>query len=111
MTYLFSVYAPRHGPGGGNVVHNSFAQALGHLVQLEEVSYTVKHLVVTVRVGVHLLEDCCHVTKDGGVKKGCENTHKIFKREKFNLGKVNRKFEASALNTFCDGRIFKALCW
>ncbi len=35
--YLFSVYTPRHGPGGGNVVHNSFTQAFRHLVEFEEV--------------------------------------------------------------------------
>lgn len=95
VTYLFSVYTPRHGPGRGDVVHDSFTQALGHLVELEEVPDAVQHLMVTIRVGIHLLEDGCHVTKDGGVKKGWEDTEKTRKGEVFIWGKGNRKSEAS----------------
>ena len=69
--YLFSIYTPGHGPGGGDVVHDPLAQALGDLVQLQEVPHAVQHLVVAVGVGVHLLEDGRHVTKDGGVEEGC----------------------------------------
>lgn len=68
-THLLGVDAPWHGPGGGDVVHHPFTQAFRHLVQFEEVSHAVEHLMVTVGVGVHLLEDGGHVTEDGGVEQ------------------------------------------
>lgn len=69
MRYLFSIYAPGHGPGGGDVIHDPLAQPLGHLVEFEEVTDAVQHLVVAVGVGVHLLEDGGHVTEDGGIQE------------------------------------------
>jgi len=75
-THLLGVYSPWHGPGGGDVVHDPFTQALRHLVELQEVADAVDHLVVPIGVGVHLLEDGCHITKDGGVKKSWGNTEK-----------------------------------
>lgn len=72
LRYLFSIYAPGHGPGGCNVVHDPLTQPLRHLVELEEVTDTVQHLMVTICIGIHLLEDGCHVTKDGGVQQGWE---------------------------------------
>jgi len=60
-----------HGPCGGDVIHNPLAQAFGHLVQLEEVPHAVQHLMIAVCVSIHLLEDSCHVTEDGGVEESC----------------------------------------
>lgn len=70
--HLFSVNTVGHGPGGGDVIHNPLAQAFGHLVQLEEVPHAVKHLVIAVSVGIHLLEDSCHITEDGGIEERYE---------------------------------------
>lgn len=67
--HLFSVNTVGHGPGGGDIIHNSLAEAFGHLVQLEEVPHAVKHLVIAVSVGIHLLEDSRHITEDGGVEE------------------------------------------
>ena len=69
VVYLLSVDASGHGPGGGDVVHDPLAQAFRHLVEFEEIPHAVQHLVVTVSVGVHLLEDCGHVTEDGGIQE------------------------------------------
>jgi hypothetical protein len=69
LRYLVCIDASRHGPRGDNVVHDAFAEALGHLVELEEVADAVEHLVVAVGVGVHLLEDGSHVTEDGGIQE------------------------------------------
>lgn len=74
QSYLFCVDAFGHGPGGDNVVHDSLAQSLGNLVQLQKVPDIVEHLVVAVGVGIHLLEDGCDVSKDGGIKKSCKET-------------------------------------
>ena len=68
--YLLCVNASGHGPGGHNVIHDSLAQPLGHLVELQEVPDTVEHLMVPVGVGVHLLENGRHVPKDGGIEEG-----------------------------------------
>lgn len=68
-TCLICIYASRHGPGGHYVVHHSLTKAFGDLVELQEVSHAVEHLVVAVGVGVHLLEDGGHITKDGGVEQ------------------------------------------
>lgn len=67
--HLLSVDTVGHGPRGGDVIHNPLAQAFGHLVELQEVSNAVEHLVISVRVGVHLLENGRHVTEDGGVEE------------------------------------------
>ncbi len=67
--YLVSVNASGHGPGGHNIVHHTLTQAFWDLVEFEEVPYAVKHLMVAVGVGVHLLEDGGDVTKDGGVQQ------------------------------------------
>lgn len=77
--HLFSVNTVGHGPRGGDVIHNPLAQAFGHLVQLEEVPHAVKHLVIAVSVGIHLLEDSCHITEYGGIK---ESYKKQREREK-----------------------------
>lgn len=69
LRYLFSIYASGHGPGGGNVVHDSLAQTFGDLVEFQEVTHAVQHLVVSVSVGIHLLEDCGHVTKYGCIQE------------------------------------------
>ena len=79
LRYLFSIYTTRHRPCGCNVVHDSLAQTLGDLVELQEVSDAVQHLMVAVGVGVHLLEDGRHVTEDCGIKKGWGKTER--KRE------------------------------
>ena len=68
-SHLLRVDALGHGPGGDDVVHHPLAQARGHLVELQEVPDVVEHLVVAVGVGVHLLEDGGHVSKDGGVEQ------------------------------------------
>lgn len=67
--YLFSINTMGHRPGGGDVIHNPLAQAFGHLVELQEIPHAVEHLMVTVSVGVHLLKNSRHVTKDGGVEE------------------------------------------
>jgi len=69
---LVGVDASGHGPGGHDVVHHPLAEALGDLVQLEEVSHAVQHLVVAVGVGVHLLEDGGDVAEDGRVQQRWE---------------------------------------
>lgn len=71
LPHLLSVDASRHGPCGHDVVHHSLAQALRDLVEFEEVSNAVEHLVVTVGIGVHLLEDGGDVPKDGGIQQSC----------------------------------------
>lgn len=70
--YLVCVDASGHGPGGHDVVHHPLAEAFGDLVEFEEVSHTVEHLVVSVGVSVHLLEDGGDVTEDGGVQQRCK---------------------------------------
>lgn len=70
--HLVCVDASRHGPGGHDVVHHPLTQAFGDLVELEEVSYAVDHLMVPVGVGIHLLEDGGDVPKDGGVQQCCK---------------------------------------
>ena len=67
--YLLSIDALGHGPCGHDEVHDSLAQAVGNLVELEEVAHVVEHLVVAVGVGVHLLENGGDISKDGGVQK------------------------------------------
>lgn len=66
--YLVSVDSPGHGPSGDNVVHYSLTKPLRDLVELQEISHTVQHLMVAISVSVHLLEDSGHVPKDGGVQ-------------------------------------------
>ena len=68
-TYLISIYASGHGPSGDYVIHDSFTEALGHLVEFKEVTDTVEHLVIAVGVGVHLLEDGGDVTKNSGIQE------------------------------------------
>ncbi|MEQ2207642.1 hypothetical protein XENOCAPTIV_016203, partial [Xenoophorus captivus] len=70
QSYLLCVDAFGHGPGGDNVVHDTLTEALRNLVELQEVPDVVEHLMVAVCVGIHLLEDGCHISKDGGIKKG-----------------------------------------
>ena len=65
--YLVSVNASGHGPGGYNVIHHSFTEAFGDLIEFEKVSHTVEHLMVAVGVGVHLLEYGGDITEDGGI--------------------------------------------
>lgn len=67
--HLLRVDAFSHGPRGHDVVHHPLAQTFGDLVKFQEVPDIVEHLVVTVGVGVHLLEDGGHVSKDGGVEQ------------------------------------------
>lgn len=67
--YLICVDALGHGPSRDDEVHDSLTQAFGNLVKFEEVAHVVEHLMVTVGVGVHLLEDGGDVSKDGGVKQ------------------------------------------
>lgn len=67
--YLISVNSSGHGPCGDDVVHDPLTEALGNLVELQEVSHTVQHLVVAVGVGIHLLEDGGYITKDGGIEE------------------------------------------
>ena len=81
-THPLRVDALGHGPGGDDVVHDPLAQALGHLVELEEITHVVQHLVVAVGVGVHLLEDGGHVTEDGGVEKGLKDKEREGGRER-----------------------------
>ena len=57
------------GPRGDDVVHDPFAERLGHVVQLHELPDAVEHVVVAARRAVHLLEDRRHVTEDGGVQQ------------------------------------------
>ena len=73
--HLLRVDAFGHGPGGDDVVHHALAQPLGNLVELQEVPHVVEHLVVAVGVGVHLLEDGGHVSKDGGVEQSWRGWH------------------------------------
>lgn len=68
-SHLLCVDAFGHGPGGDDVVHHTFTQALGNLVELQEVPDVVEHLVVAVGVGVHLLKDGGHVSKNGGIEQ------------------------------------------
>lgn len=74
VPYLLCVDASRHRPGGHDVVHDSLTQPFGHLVELQEIPDTVEHLVVPVGVGVHLLENGCHVPEDGGIEKSWRHT-------------------------------------
>lgn len=69
QSHLLCVDAFRHGPCGDDVVHHPFAQALGNLIELQEVPDIVEHLMVAVGVGIHLLEDGGHISKDGGIKE------------------------------------------
>lgn len=66
---LVSVDALGHGPGGDDEVHDPLAQTLGDLIEFEEVAHVVEHLVVAVRVGVHLLEDGGDVSEDGRIQQ------------------------------------------
>lgn len=68
IRYLVSVDSPRHGPSGDNVVHDSLTQPFRDLVELQEISHTVQHLMVAVSVRIHLLEDSGHISKDGGIQ-------------------------------------------
>ena len=63
------VDALRYGPGRDDVVHDSLAQRLGHVVQLHELSHAVENLVISPGRRVHLLEDRRHVSEDGGVEQ------------------------------------------
>lgn len=67
--YLLCVDASGHGPGRHDVIHDALTQSLGNLVELQEVPDTVEHLMIPVGVGVHLLENGCHVPEDGGIQK------------------------------------------
>lgn len=67
--YLISVNSSGHGPCGDDIVHDPLTEALGNLVELQEVSHAVQHLVVAVGVGIHLLEDGGYITKDGGIEE------------------------------------------
>lgn len=80
--HLLSVNAFRHGPRGHDVVHHPLAQTFGDLVKFQEVPDIVEHLVVTVGVGVHLLEDGGHVSKDGGVEQSCRRHSVTFSSTK-----------------------------
>ena len=74
--YLVSVDASGHGPGGHDVVHHPLTEAFGDLVEFEEVSHAVEHLVVAVGVGIHLLEDGGDITEDGGIQQCCKKHKK-----------------------------------
>lgn len=67
--HLLSVYAFSHGPRGDDVVHHPLTQTFGNLVKFQEVSHVVQHLMVAVGIGIHLLEDGGHISKDGGIEK------------------------------------------
>lgn len=66
--YLVSVDSSGHGPSGDDVVHDSLTKPLRDLVELQEISHTVQHLMIAVSISVHLLEDSGHVSKDGGIQ-------------------------------------------
>ena len=63
IKYHASVEAFGHGPGGDDVIHDSFGQGARHLVQLHKLAHVVEHLVVLGRGARHLLDDGRHVTK------------------------------------------------
>lgn len=64
---LVGVEALGHRPRTDNVIHDSFAQCLRHLVQLHEFAHVVQHVVVLGGGRRHLLDDRCHVTEYRGV--------------------------------------------
>ena len=63
-TYLCSIDALGDSPRGDDVVDDSLAESLGHVMYLHELAHGVEHVVVAARRGVHLLEDRRHVTED-----------------------------------------------
>lgn len=67
--YLLCVDAFWHGPGWDNIIHDSFTKAFGDLIKFQKVPYIIQHLMVSVGVGIHLLENCGNISKNSCIKK------------------------------------------
>lgn len=67
--YLLCVNAFWHGPRWDNIIHDSFTKAFGDLIKFQKVPHIIQHLVVSVGVGIHLLENCGNVSKNSCIKK------------------------------------------
>ena len=63
------------GPLGDHVVHDPLSEVAGDLVEDHELLHTVQHLVILGRGEGHIVDDCRHVTKDGGVEETRHNHH------------------------------------
>lgn len=67
--YLLCVNAFWHGPCWDDIIHDSFTKPFGDLIQFQKVPYIIQHLMVSVGVGIHLLENCGNISKNGCIKK------------------------------------------
>ena len=78
--HLVRLHALGVGPLGDHVVQDPLSQVAGNLIENHELPHPVQHLVVLGRGESHVVDDCCHVTKDGSIKKTRHDHHAQGKR-------------------------------
>lgn len=77
-TYLLGVETFGHGPRGDDVVHDTLAERLGHLVQFHELPHVVQHVVVLGRRRGHLLDDGRHMAEDRRVQQSYRRERRVY---------------------------------
>lgn len=103
-TYLLCVDAFWHWPCWDNIIHDPFTKAFGDLIEFQKVPYIIQHLMVSVGVGIHLLENCGNISKNSRIKKSCkrrnnENKTMIPSKNKYEY-QINESFDRDVFTNF-----------